>query len=514
MSSNGGLKAFKDVALQGLWLGSMRGMDGTGIALIPKSKEERPEVYKKAMNGADFSQLNKTHRLVDKIGGSDGIIAHNRSWTRGTAHDNNSHPFQHGHITLVHNGTVTNYHSLSKNFKGVVDSDGIAHALAEREPEDVLPDLDGGFSLVWWDSRDKSLHFARNDQKPMWWHWSHDKKVLIYASEYEMIWWMARRNAIKLDDTVYWTTPMNHYIFNNSSASEVADVRPFQRKITVFTPRGRDSTNGTNASAPPWKSGGGWPDRPGRDASNSPRSKNLSTEHDQAVRRVLQTCGNLNRAMELVRLAQIRNLHISGKLACVPKKWIPYKDNKQRKGMIECMHKSTGQVILLHSYTEKQFNELYKKNTIWTWVTNYVSTTAHKGAAPLVKFIGILDRVTAQDMKSTDVSYYDEAKGSKSDVADEGELLPGPDGMKLNLIGWMGMTNKGCAQCCERVVKTEAPKVIWLEGTGNIDDHLCPSCANSPSVIKDWEGFLPKEFVPLWKIPDNIEVPIQTETKH
>jgi hypothetical protein len=65
------------------------------------------------------------------------------------------------------------------------------------KPRNVLEKINGAFSLVWYDNKDNSLHFARNDERPMYIGVSVHND-LIYASEKGMLEWLADRTHIKL----------------------------------------------------------------------------------------------------------------------------------------------------------------------------------------------------------------------------------------------------------------------------------------------------------------------------
>jgi len=166
-----------------LYVDTIRGEDSTGLALVKASKDIL--LYKKAMAGYDFINMAKVDKLLYNIDTYDYVIGHNRWATKGKKTAVNAHPFSHGNITLVHNGTLISFNGLKNEFP--TDSEAICKAFSTAGAEDVLPKLDGAYALVWYDSTDHTLHMARNDERPMHFAYSTDGKALFYASEPWMI---------------------------------------------------------------------------------------------------------------------------------------------------------------------------------------------------------------------------------------------------------------------------------------------------------------------------------------
>lgn len=199
----------------GIYITALRGKDSTGVCTLPKTKGHNPQIYKRDLAGADFILMPKFQKLLNVINETNGYIGHCRSATYKEVSDLTSHPFQHKHITLVHNGHINNMKEIAPQCKIDVDSAHIAHAMGEAEPAEVLPKLRGAFSLVWWDSRDNTLHFARNGERPMYLHYDTLKDVMYFASEYEILFAAASRNNVSLDKDVMETSVMKHYTFSN-----------------------------------------------------------------------------------------------------------------------------------------------------------------------------------------------------------------------------------------------------------------------------------------------------------
>lgn len=120
------------------------------------------------------------------------LVGHNRYATMGEIVDANAHPFQHGAVTLVHNGTLDNQSLLPDHQRFKVDSENIAHAINEEGIEETIKKLNGKFMLIWHDARDNTLNFLRNKDRPF--HFVETTTGDWFgASEEDMIMWLMGR---------------------------------------------------------------------------------------------------------------------------------------------------------------------------------------------------------------------------------------------------------------------------------------------------------------------------------
>lgn len=120
------------------------------------------------------------------------LVGHNRYATMGEIIDANAHPFQHGAVTLVHNGTLDNQSLLPDHQRFKVDSENIAHAIDKEGIEETIKKLNGKFMLIWHDARDNTLNFLRNKDRPF--HFVETSTGDWFgASEEDMIMWLCGR---------------------------------------------------------------------------------------------------------------------------------------------------------------------------------------------------------------------------------------------------------------------------------------------------------------------------------
>lgn len=202
--------------------------------------------YKRAVHFMDFLGTRGAARVMDKLSDYHYMIGHVRASTMGADKDYNAHPFEYDHIILVHNGTITNHHTLEKAIE-TVDSAAVAANMAAKGELETLEKLDGGYSLVWYNAKDDSLNFARNDRKPMAIAFVKGKNEMFFSSEYSTLWNVLSRNGLEIDGAIQIPEPGKHYKFYKES------VRNFDFEgYKLYTPPSRPLLNNESVG---WQNG-------------------------------------------------------------------------------------------------------------------------------------------------------------------------------------------------------------------------------------------------------------------
>ena len=189
------LKKDTDFFKQALICDQLRGAHSTGIIAVDNKNE--CFTLKTADQGAVFVQ-DKEFLSLNNV--SQKILAgHNRYATQGEVNDTNAHPFHHGEVVLMHNGTLYTRSGLSTDKKFEVDSEHIAYTIGKASTDaeiiDVLEELDGAFALVWYNLRTNKLYMARNDERPI--ALAAVGGCVYWASEEKMLDWLLDRNNIR-----------------------------------------------------------------------------------------------------------------------------------------------------------------------------------------------------------------------------------------------------------------------------------------------------------------------------
>lgn len=165
-----------------LVLGSVRGPDSTGVAMID-IKLGDVDIVKSVGSPYDLFELKSFDSVVTMYG-NNIFMGHCRKATRGDIIKSNAHPFHHGNIVGVHNGTLIRQPG-TKRFG--TDSESIFHSMDYRGVKETVESMDGAWALVWYDEDTEELNFLRNDQRSLWYAYSADMTKIYWASEYWMI---------------------------------------------------------------------------------------------------------------------------------------------------------------------------------------------------------------------------------------------------------------------------------------------------------------------------------------
>lgn len=227
--------------IQAMYAGTLRGFDSTGLFLVPRNDKGKDIIIrKKNVAAPDFLDMTRmTKGWLNNIDYYNYAIFHNRAATRGSTSSENAHPFQHGNITLVHNGTLSSFHSLTGKSGPTftVDSEAITWAFNEFGHQDVIPELEGAFALVWHDKHDDLLRAVRNTERPLHFATVEKEKTVLMASEGQMISWLAARNSFKID-TLYTLSPGEVVTFPKEEPTkfsvEKIKIKPEKKTITTY----------------------------------------------------------------------------------------------------------------------------------------------------------------------------------------------------------------------------------------------------------------------------------------
>lgn len=218
---------------------TVRGVDGTGwFSRVPTDGKDAA-IYVKSPDPATLVVLDQ-NRLRTTVAQRQFVVGHCRAATVGTVRKETAHPFSHGAVIGVHNGTLRSpAWSLKEwigNYKFVSDSDALYKALSLVDPDEAVEVLGrdmGSYSLVWYDSRICALRFARNSARPM-----------TFFKEADHTWWFSSEGGIlaaalarrrgetsPLDHTAIapWQSKLNTLLTIPLNEPENASVVPIPR---------------------------------------------------------------------------------------------------------------------------------------------------------------------------------------------------------------------------------------------------------------------------------------------
>ncbi len=475
----------------GLDIDSWRGWESTGLALVPSSLKEDPIVYKRALNGRDFIQLNQVDKYLSDIEKYPVALGHNRAATtgRGNIVDHNAHPFQYGRITLVHNGHIRNTHDLKGAMEGAqcqVDSAQVAWAMNANGEKETLEQIDGGFVLVWWNSETNILNIARNTERPLHMAFADGENTFYWASEFTELLHLLKDVKIDEDIGVLYPQAHNWYKFN------LKDLREFER--TPFTKRqGRRSqtsgrVHGTGAI------GGGtdlltdaalaeWEQYENRSTTSTAHITQTGTtsssdeieeiredisnqrEKDSRLAGVPTSRKRIARAKQELHKLGIRYEELRN---CVPISWAKYR-NQQHLGSIIAKTTREGHPIEVLHIRDDEYKEYKNAKHLLVDCVN-----VRRGANNDFRLIGVISpRMKAYMLRQAEAKKIEEGAIQRN--------YNGPNGTKITLDRFKELTKIGCVHCRCDIEPKQHESIVWV---GRDDNPLCIDCSGDSDVME------------------------------
>ncbi len=171
-----------------------RGTDSTGIVVVDKkpktTKRKRATFNTRWRKDTHNAGLFFKHKKVLKdLATRNKIImmGHNRHATIGSIGIDEAHPFAHGDIIGMHNGTIHDI-DYKPNKTKVSDSDHLFEKIAKEGLEETTQAIaSGAFALSYLDTRKTNLYLVRNNKRPLYMVWNKGKTTFMWASEGEFL---------------------------------------------------------------------------------------------------------------------------------------------------------------------------------------------------------------------------------------------------------------------------------------------------------------------------------------
>lgn len=491
----------KNFIIEGAIADTVRGYEATGIFSVPRNLKYDPSrIYKKAIAGYDFAQLKQFNKVVDQMGQSIAMVVHNRASTRGHGSvDSNAHPFRFGNITLVHNGTVTNAFQLvatkdrPENIH--VDSACVAHAFNHESADDMLPRLQGGYSLVWHDASDNSMHFARNDAKPMFLAFDAKYQVIYFGSELRMVLWLADRNGISISDQVFSLATHTHYIFKNPKKVREIEKRPFvpgrTTPVIVVPPPSNTRTKttpgipweptkaSTTHSAPPMGILGNPPASTPKTGSTTETKHPVQDEKVSAkVAEVLSLPAKVDQRIgQLKALLTQRDMEFGDTVVCIPRQWTPYttkiREGGELMGAMLCFNKNDPEkkpIYQLFGVSNAEWQS-YNSKEIKLEVVNFREKSEFAKEGGIV----FVCRLAEEDARQKHLK-------AGPNVDKDGMVEVGTANKRRATYEWYrAVTDDGCFNCGVALPVSLAHTIHWIGDKDNVP--ICSFCSDNEQIL-------------------------------
>ena len=482
-SSRGVDKLFNEL----LFAGTFRGVDSTGVFTVTDAYKE-PVVFKKAVMAPDFLQLRSSQLAIDEFGdaGSLAIIGHNRAATRGSVSSDNAHPFQHGDVTMVHNGTLISRATLPTPMHQLeVDSMSVAYNLDEEGVEATIKGLHGSFALVWHNAQDGSVNMIRNAERPLAVAALKEGGYAI-ASEKAMLRWILERNACEVSQ---WWEPKVGRLFsfrhNKKGSVSITD-----KALELYTPPTKTISYGSD-----WRRTLGNPSAPFQGAAYTPQPK-VTTLSKEAVERGKNCCEltGFNDGQHILAYFEsisTRNIEANTEVTV---KLTAY---SQRLGNLITMycHNVKKDIAVHWNSTSKEYPAaLVHIRAMFPLVTG--PTEVPVGAVSIVRLlqdceVTAMEEVSFPGAMGTTASIELIPEEPIKEDADE-KLVPffedellsdilvlGPDHRYIPEREFKDKVGAGCSGCTQVMEKEDALEIEWVNGF-----PFCAECTNDGTLAE------------------------------
>ena len=214
-----------DIFADLLFLDTVRGKDSTGVTCVAV---DGSTTSFKALGLPDNLFQDKDFRKA-LLRQNNIVMGHNRFATKGNVNEANAHPFTHGRITGMHNGTLVGDWRLDNYQDFDTDSEAIMYNIAKDGIEETYKKIEGAAALSYYDDEEQTLNLITNGRRPLYLATLKDRPGMFYASEQWMLNAAITRNEIAVN--MYYR-PNPHFLF--SYKWEDQRVKSWSRELSPF----------------------------------------------------------------------------------------------------------------------------------------------------------------------------------------------------------------------------------------------------------------------------------------
>lgn len=479
-----------------LFADTFRGPHSTGVcSLFHKPAESKilRAIRKDAVPGPDFISsalweavskmsapgLTKNSTIITR---PYTMFGHNRWATKGAINAKNAHPFLHGHITLAHNGTLTNQSLLPDHKDFEVDSENIAHAISKEGIEATVKKLDGAFTLIWHDAELGTVNILRNNERPF--HLVETTSGDWFgASEEQMLMWILKRQKIPVNIKRHFECePGTQYVFDVSTGrcvfkEEVKHELPkFVKRYTYVGQNWTDDDHDYNS----W-----WDAR--NAVSNPPVVIPQNTQQNGNVRNFLDRETLQNNMLRVSGL----DLKVGDRVTFIVNDWVEYASGGNYLKDEDRLGKITGYAAPSEDFIEIESNGIRKGVfTQYGKMSGKILSCRHlfdnSGICVFVGDIVNVDELNENQMR-VDLEDTDPNKllDEVCQMLESMEVEENEDYRKKTLTGedfskkeWSTSYHSDCCSCGSPISFEEVPKTKIINGFS-----FCPVCAKDADNI-------------------------------
>ncbi len=213
-----------DIFKELLHIDYIRGKAATGVGSVSSTREI--EVFKRACDPVELQLFTRFGTVVNSS--KKVLIGHNRAPTHGANNQFNAHPFVFDNIMGVHNGTLELSAMKALDHKDWFDTDSeqLYWNINQHGVEEAVSRISGAWSLVYYNKENNTINFLRNEERPMFYCFTKDRKRMYWASELWMLQGILNRNRVETEDKMWttatdtnysWTVPSHGQVFGEAA---------------------------------------------------------------------------------------------------------------------------------------------------------------------------------------------------------------------------------------------------------------------------------------------------------
>lgn len=499
--NNGTYQEKKNFAKQSLYMSALRGIDSTGIATCGMTAGKSDVVYKRALQSPDFLQLNTTERILTDIDYATVFLGHTRSKTTGPVGDDEAHPFRYEHITMIHNGSVTNWRGIGADGCSIqTDSAHIAYAMAKHGAQPTLEKLIGAFCIVWYDELEDTFNIARNKERPLYFAEVPDWDGVVFGSEVGMLGHILDRNHIKMKGQFWYPKEYQILTWNAKPGSklEYKSVPFVQRSPSPLktskgtTSGGQESTTSTQSKAD------GTQTAQNRGAFTTAITTGATSRKDIPTSKKAIEKANARLSKHKIQHGAIYNGDVV-RFEAYPK------NNSSGLGCLVLAMKGHlgGYACHIHNIKRSVYDKLQKGSSVLFHVVNLKKVNGAEvfiGAvyefSQLYHLVQSEKRTVKETVKETVSKIVDVFVGDSDECGDVEHddhgifgvssggpgLYKGPGGKYFTQEEWHEISMDGCACCNGDLMIQESDQVLWVGPQENTP--ICGDCLKNPALLE------------------------------
>jgi len=448
---------------------TVRGEDSTGVIALYDNFDST--CIKSTQPGTHFVNSKNYLSLPNDAW---AMIGHNRAATKGNVSRRNAHPFIQGHVALVHNGTLWNHGNNlpHKDKKFDVDSEVIAYNLSQAKPEDaadILSKIDGSFALVWIDTRDSSINFCRNNNRPMHIGANKANNTMFFMSDGRMLSTIGHRlkhnGAGSYINGIYSLKTYQLLKFKEGKlVPEVITVAPFVDRPYVVTSHHGYGRSGNNYHAQKMKEF--W--KPNQNSGTT--GSGILTPNQYGHSGQIEIDGQLRTIPEVMVdfLKDNSELDPSFLVKFNPEKFVHWGKGHEWGQMVGEIESPAWQGVQLEAVVNNVPKHIAEKmiDQPWTVIPVGLSFSSIDLKDTLCIICKVRSYIEREDLISS----------SHKEEEEKDDHLCGPHGVKITEAAFLMLVKHGCVMCQASISTLDHEELLWVGEMQN--QPLCTGCCD------------------------------------